>query len=61
MLDNSRYDLIKILHELSKLAWFIEKHAQPGLQQGKHQERIKAYKDLLQDLEKHLAKIKEMM
>lgn len=27
MLDNGTYNKIKIVHELSALAWFIEKHA----------------------------------
>lgn len=58
MLDNCHYDAVKILHELSKLAWFVEKHAKPDEHKERHAECVEFYHDLLEDLEKHIEVMK---
>ena len=60
MLDHCTYDRVKLLHELSSMVWFIEKH---GKQDAKTMGEL-TYHDLLeqlaQDLEKHIQKLKEI-
>ena len=54
-LENCCYDKIKLLHELSCMAWFIEKHAQPEALKKKdadyHKILTKLHKDLLPYIE----------
>jgi len=59
MLDNCNYDKIKVLHELSCVAWFLEKH---GLQDAKSvgdEQCCKVFENLKKDLEKHICELNE--
>lgn len=58
-LDNCDYDKIKILHELSSVLWFIKKHALEDTQ--KNTESFTFLKQLESSLEKHVAKLKDMV
>ena len=59
MLDNCTYDKIKILHELSCLLWFIQKHAHKEISEGDACHPL--LKDLEKDLEKYVAAFKEQV
>ncbi len=50
-LENCCYDKTKLLHELSCISWFIEKHAQPEAKKTKDKE----FEDLLKKLQKDLS------
>jgi hypothetical protein len=58
-LNNGDYDKIKILHELSSISWFIKKHALEDL--PKDTETFAFLKQLESSLEKHVAKLKDMV
>lgn len=56
ILDNPSYDKIKLIHELSKINWFLEKHA---LEDAKlsgdndcHQAMIELHKDIQRHIER---------
>lgn len=61
MLDNSSYNKIKLIHEISANIWFIEKHALPDAQSAGDKEAIDAFTALHKDLQKHLEKIQKAM
>lgn len=56
MLHNCRYDKIKTIHSLSKLAWFLKQHALIESDQNICQDvPCKAmYESLLRDLQKYI-------
>lgn len=60
-LDNCCYNQVKLLHEISKMVWFIEKHAAIDAQQAKDEKCFAALEDLRHDLEKHIEKIKALV
>ncbi len=61
MLDNCFYDKIKILHHLSCMLWFIEKHAEENAKK-EGDEECHAFLDRLEkDLEKHVQELKKMI
>lgn len=53
MLDNCKYNKVKILHEISSLIWFLEKHAISDAQQN-HDNCEETLKKLKADLEKYI-------
>jgi len=56
-LENMIYDKVKILHKLSSLLWFVEKHAKDAA----HDAAYKTYLDnLSNDLEKYVQELKNM-
>ena len=58
MLDNCNYDKIKLLHHLSKIVWYIDKHAKSNSKESGHELCYHMYDDLKKDLEKHIEKLK---
>jgi len=54
MLDNAHYNKIKILHLLSKTAWFIEKCAKIDAKEAGHTECLKEYEELQKILDKQI-------
>lgn len=58
MLDNSSYNKIKLMHEVSKIIWFIDKHAILDAQNAGDRQSIDQLIGLRKDLEKHLEKIR---
>lgn len=59
MLDNATYNKIKMLCSLSKLCWFIDKHALKDAQEAGDQECIKELQALRRDLEKHIESLQK--
>ena len=57
MLDNCKYDKIKILHELSSLCWFIEKHCSKDANDCNDSECKKIYQEIKDHLEKCIEKV----
>ncbi len=58
-INNCDYDKIKILHEMSSILWFIKKHALVDAQQD--EACLRFLKQLENDLEKHVAELKDMV
>ncbi len=61
MLDNSTYNKIKMLSTLSKLCWFIDKHALKDAQEAGDKECVKALTAIRVDLEKHIESLQKSM
>jgi hypothetical protein len=60
-LDNTSYNKIKLLHKLSCINWFIEKHAQHDAETAGDQEFLSSLIQLQKDLEKHIEKLQHGM
>ena len=54
MLNNCKYDKIKIVSKLSCLSWFIEKHGLEDAKKDNDLECESAMKALHADLQKHI-------
>ena len=61
MLRDCNYDKIKLLHKMSALAWFLEKHAKDNAQKENDSECRQACVELQKDLEKHIEKFKKLI
>ncbi len=61
MLDNSTYNKVKMLSQLSELCWFIDKHALKDAESSGDQECVDAMKAIHSDLEKHIEKLQKSM
>lgn len=57
MLNNCKYDKIKLLHELSCLVWFIKNHAKKDAEIEGHGECFILFEELQKDLEEHIRKL----
>jgi hypothetical protein len=55
MVDNNKYNKIKVLYELSALCWFIDKHALPDAQKAGESACSKMLEELKKDIDKHIA------
>lgn len=61
MFKNRHYDKIKILHSLSCLTWFMEKHAIQDAKNENHTECTQAFEELKKDLTHRLEKIDSLL
>jgi len=57
MLDDCQYDKIKVLQELSSIAWFIEKHAKENAKQAGDQECALILDQIKRDIDGNIAKL----
>lgn len=57
MLDNTTFNKIKLVYELSQLTWFIDKHAIPDAEKAGDAELIMTLKDLQKELPKYLERL----
>lgn len=55
------YDKTKLLHEMARLKWFINKHAIEDAEKVGHEQCKDFYKELEEDLNKHMIKLKELI
>jgi hypothetical protein len=60
-LDNATYNKIKTICTLSKLCWFIEKHALEDAQKAGDKASLEDLKALHHDLQKHIEKLQQSM
>ena len=58
MLSNCNYDKTKLLYKLEKILGFIEKHAVHDANKDSHPLCGEEYKELKQDLERHVEKLR---
>ena len=61
MLDNCTYNKIKLLHEVSSLLWFIERHAINDAKVAGDAGCIEMLQQLEQDLQRHLERLRQNM
>ena len=61
MLDNYQYNTIKLLHELSSICWFLEKHGIPDSKNSGDDTCAKVLDDIKNDLDKHIKVLDEMV
>lgn len=59
MLDHCTYDKIKLLHELSSLAWFIEQHAKKDASSDKQFQEV--LQKLSKDFSVYIHEIKKLV
>jgi hypothetical protein len=57
-LENHLYDKVKILHELSRILWFIKKYAVESAKNDK--ECLQLLKQIETDLSRHIDMLKQM-
>lgn len=60
-LDNQTYNKIKLIHELSCITWFIEKHALHDAGNGGDKVAHEALLALQRDLSKHIENLQKSM
>lgn len=58
MLCNCNYDKTKLLYKIMKFATFIEKHAIRDAEKDGHPLCAEEYKELKQDLDRHIEKLR---
>ncbi len=61
MMDNTSYDKIKLLHKVSELIWFIEKHALKDAQEINDTCCVETLKQLHAELEKQLVSLQKSL
>ena len=61
MLDDCKYDKIKLLHEMSSIAWFIKKHAIENAKNAGENDCLELYKTMLHDAEKNIEQLKKQL
>lgn len=61
MLENCNYDKVKLLHELSCMVWFIQKHAKKNATDAGDAQCLEALEQLQADLDAHIEKLKEIL
>ncbi len=61
ILDDCFYDKIKILHDMSCMLWFIEKHAEDNAKKAGDEECHELLDRIEKDLEKHITELKKMV
>lgn len=57
LLDNASYDKIKLVHEISRIIWFIDKHALVDANNAGDMQYADILIGLRKDLERHLQKL----
>ncbi len=59
MLDNATYNKVKLIHNLSKMIWFIDKHGLIDASNAGDKECAETFAMLKKDLEKYLEKLQK--
>ena len=58
MLSNCNYGKTKLLYKLMKIVGYIDKHAVKDAEKDNHPLCAEEYKELKQDLERHIEKLR---
>jgi hypothetical protein len=61
ILDNASYNKIKLLHELSEIVWFLEKHALRDAEEAGDRENFDELVSLQRELERHIERLRNAM
>lgn len=61
MMDNCRYNKIKLLYKLSCLCWFIDKHAMADAKKEGEDECIRMLEELKSDIDKHIERLDRLL
>ena len=59
MLKDCNYNKIRLLHDLSRIVWYLKKHAKEDAKKSGHELCHTMCEELEQDLEKHIEKIRQ--
>ena len=59
MLDDCNYNKIRLLHDVSRIVWYLEHHAKKDAKESGHELCHAMCVELQADLEKHMEKLKE--
>lgn len=60
-MENCEYNEVKLLHELSRLSWFIKKHAEADAKKEGHNECHAFMEKLHHDLDKYAEMLRAKM
>lgn len=60
-MENCSYNEIKLLHELSSLVWFLQKHAEVDAKNEGHTQCQAFMKELEEDLKKYVTLLQNKM
>ncbi|MEX0849636.1 MAG: hypothetical protein WD055_05375 [Candidatus Dependentiae bacterium] len=61
MLHDAQYDKVKLLYKLSKLCWFLEKHAIENAQSSEGEDIADQLKELKDDLNRHIILLQKQL
>lgn len=59
MLDNASYNKVKLIHEISRIIWFIDKHGLTDASNAGDRECMDILIGIRKDLEKSLEKLQK--
>lgn len=59
MLNNCNYNKVRLLHDLSRIDWYLKKHAKEDAKKHGHELCIKMCEEIEADVEKHIEKLRE--
>ncbi len=61
MLNDCNYTKIRLLHDLSRIVWYLKKHAKKDAQKHRHDKCKKIYSRLEKDLNGYVEELKGQM
>ncbi|MBW2980662.1 hypothetical protein KY360_04560 [Candidatus Woesearchaeota archaeon] len=59
MIDDCNYNKIRLLHDLSRIVWYLERHAKKDAKKSGHVLCHKLCGEIQKDLEKHMEKLRQ--
>lgn len=59
MLNNCNYSKVRLLHDLSRIVWYLKKHAKDDAREEGHELCHTMCEEIEADLEKHIDKLKQ--
>ena len=59
MLSHCNYNKVRLLHDLSRMIWYLEKHAKEDAKSSGHELCHAMCEEPQKDLEKHLDKVRQ--
>ncbi len=58
MLNNCNYNKVRLLHDLSRITWYLDKHAKADAKKEGHELCHVMCEEMKHDLEKHMEKLR---
>lgn len=58
MLNDCNYNKVRLLHDLSRIVWYLKKHAKEDAKKHEHPLCHAMCEEIEQDLEKHIDKLR---